>query len=165
MNMHRTNTTLAAITVITSERPARLSKAFSLGAGGDLLKAPGGQMTRGAAEVRSVASLADFAQILARLTPAQAVTYGTPKAGSGRILSRRAFAEAGRPEGTTTRTNDAFAWPDGAGLMMLDHDPHAGCDPLDREALVQAIRTAAPGVAVSPMIEASKYSSTCRQSP
>lgn len=137
----------ARLSVITAIRPARLSKGFTLGAGGDLLKSPGGNLVQGKVETRDPASLADLAAILQSLTPAQALVYGVPINAAARVMTRKAFAEAGKPAGATTRTNDAFQWPQGPGVMMLDYDPDAGCDPLDRGALVQAIRAAAPGLA------------------
>lgn len=137
----------ATLSVITAIKPARLSKGFALGAGGDLLKSPGGNLVQGTVETRRPASLADLAAILQSLTPAQALVYGVPINAAARVMTRKAFAEAGRPAGATTRTNDAFAWPQGAGVLMLDYDPRAGGDPLDRDGLVQAIRAAAPGLA------------------
>lgn len=120
---------------------------------GDRLdKQPGGNMIRGQVEVRKVTGLDDLAAILTRLTPEQALTYGIPPDGASGVLTRKAFEEAGRPEGYTSRTNDAFRWPDGAGVLMLDHDPGKGHDPLDRAALVAAIREAAPGLADAAML-------------
>lgn len=137
----------ATLSIITAIKPARLSKGFTLDADGDLLKLPGGNLSTGTVEVRTVASLADLATTLKSLTPAQALVYGVPINAAARVMTRKAFAEAGRPEGATTRTNDAFQWPKGAGVLMLDYDPASGADPLDRDALVQAVRAAAPGLA------------------
>lgn len=140
-------TDAATLSIITAVNPERLSKGFSLGVEGDLLKSPGGNLVQGKVETRDLASLADLAAILQSLTPAQALVYGVPISAAARVMTRKAFAEAGKPEGATTRTNDAFQWPQGPGVMMLDYDPDAGGDPLDRGALVQAIRAAAPGLA------------------
>ena len=52
--------------------------------------------------------------------------------------------------GAQTRTRDQFAWPDGPGILMLDHD--AGGEPLSRDELVGLIRTAAPGLADASML-------------
>jgi len=141
----------ATISIITATTPARLSKGFSLGASGDLLKSPGGNLAHGLVETRELAMLADLVAILQALTPAQALVYGVPINPAARVMTRRAFADAGRPKGVTTRTNDAFRWPQGPGVMMLDYDPATGRDPLDRDGLVQAIRTAAPGLAGAAM--------------
>ncbi len=137
----------ATLSIITAIKPAQLSKGYSLGAGGDLLKSPGGNLVQGKVETRTLETLADLAAILQSLTPAQALVYGQPINTAARVMTRKAFAEAGKPAGATTRTNDAFQWPQGAGVLMLDYDPAAGGGPLDRDALVQAICQAAPGLA------------------
>ena len=137
----------ATLSIITAIQPERLSKGFTLGAGGDLLKYPGGNLVQGEVETRTVASLADLAAILRSLTPAQALVYGVPINAAARVMTRKAFADAGRPAGATTRTNDAFHWPQGPGVMMADYDPAAGREALGGDALVQAMRTAAPGLA------------------
>lgn len=137
----------ATLSIITATKPERLSKGYSLGADGDLIKSPGGNLVQGKVETRNLESLADLAAILQSLTPAQALVYGVPINSAARVMTRKAFAEAGKPAGATTRTNDAFQWPQRSGVMMLDYDPDAGGDPLERDALVQAIRAAAPGLA------------------
>ena len=137
----------ATLSIITAERPARISKAFTLDRDGTLQKHPGGALTRGRVEVRTIEGLADLGAILSTLTPAQALTYGTPATSAAGILTREDFDKAGRPGGWTSRTNDAFRWPDGAGVLMLDHDPGKEREALDREALVATIREAAPGLA------------------
>jgi hypothetical protein len=139
--------TKATLSIITAIKPARLSKGYSLGANGDLLKSPGGNLTQGEVETRDLATLADLAAILQSLTPAQALVYGVPINPASKVMTRKAFADAGRPTGATTRTNDAFAWPQGGGVLMLDYDPSKGQNVLDREGLVRAIRKAAPGLA------------------
>jgi hypothetical protein len=142
----------AKLSIITAIEPNRLSKGFSLGTDGDLLKSPGGNLVRGTIEARTVSTLVDLAATLRSLSPAQALVYGVPINAASKIMTRRAFANAGNPEGATTRTNDAFRWPDGAGVLMLDYDPSAGGAALDRDTLVQAIRTAAPGLADAAML-------------
>ena len=136
----------ATLSIITAIQPTRLSKGFSVGAGGNLLKQAGGNLSQGKVETRELSTLADLGAILQSLTPAQALVYGAPKNAATKVMTRKAFADAGSPQGATTRTNDAFAWPQGAGVMMLDYDPAAGGEPLDRDSLVQAIRKAAPGL-------------------
>ena len=143
---------IATLSIITANKPARLSKGFSFGGNGGLLKSPGGNLVQGEVETHTLETLADLASILQSLTPAQALVYGVSKDAASRILTAKAFSEAGRPEGATTRTNDAFRWPSGAGVMMLDYDPRAGTQALDREALVQAIREAAPGLVDAAML-------------
>jgi hypothetical protein len=135
---------LKNITIITAIKPDRLSKGYSLDAGGELFKSPGGILEKGNVETSTVANLDDLTVILKRLTPAQALVYGIPKNPATIVMTRKAFANAGKPADATTRTNDAFTWPHGLGVMMVDYDPPAGANPLGRDALVRAIRDAAP---------------------
>ena len=136
----------AQLTIITATKPRRLSKGFFLDEAGALQKMPGGNLTEGQTEIRVLETLDDLAAILEGLTPSQALVYGVPMNGAKNIVTREAFAKIGRPEDATTRTNDAFAWPKGAGIMMLDYDPPHGSTPLDRDMLVQTIRDAAAGL-------------------
>lgn len=137
----------ATLSIITAIKPEHLSKGYSLGVDSELLKRPGGNLVQGQVEVRTTKTLADLAATIHSLTPAQALVYGVPINPATRVMTRKAFADAGQPIGATTRTNDAFQWPQGGGVLMLDYDPAAGFDPLGRHALVQAIRQAAPGLA------------------
>lgn len=142
----------ASLTIITAINPARLSKGFKLDPEGNLVKLPGGNLVQGKAAVRTIEGLADLAEILISLTPAQALVYGVPIDKAARIMTRRAFAEAGRPDGATTRTNDAFAWPQGAGVLMLDYDPASRGRALGPEELVRTIRDVVPGLAAAALL-------------
>jgi hypothetical protein len=81
-----------------------------------------------------VSSLGELAALLQRLGPAQALTFGVPRGGCGRIVSRAALARERCAQGILTRTRDQFAWPHGPGILMLDHDPDEVCDPRARRA-------------------------------
>ncbi|WP_439620093.1 hypothetical protein [Hyphomonas sp.] len=136
------------ISIITALRPQRLSKGFAVDEAGDLRKSPGGKLLDGELGTRAIVSLAEFATVLESLTSAQALVYGVPiNVSAKRIMTKKAFVAADRPANATTRTNEAFAWPNGPGVLMLDYDPPSERDPLDRDALVQAIRAAATGLA------------------
>lgn len=141
----------ADLTIITAQRPARISKGFRLDEG-RLVKLPGGSIVSGNLERSSIDGLSDLASIFQSLTPAQALIYGVPRDAARRVMTRKDFVAAGRPEGATTRTNAAFIWPDGGGVLMLDYDPSAETDPLSRDDLVGAVRAAAPGLASAEML-------------
>lgn len=135
------------LSVVTTIKPKHLSKGFSLGLNGKLLKSPGGILVRGEIKTEQIIDLNGLASILTSLTPQQALVYGVPKNTATKIMTRKQFGAAGKPDGVTTRTNNAFAWPGGAGIMMLDYDPPGGgVAPLSCEELVRAIRQAAPGL-------------------
>ena len=135
----------AQLTVITSRRPAMLSKTVQRGPDGSLIREGGGLLGEGHARIATVSSLGEFAALLQGLGPAQGLTFGLPCGGDGRIVSRAALAREGYSQGILTRTRDRFAWPDGPGILMLDHDPNDVA--LSREELVRLIRTAVPGLA------------------
>ena len=135
----------AQLTVITSRRPAVLSKSVRRGPDGSIVKQGGGLLIEGDARIGTVASLGELAALLQSLGPAQALTFGVPRRGDGRILTRAALARQPHGEGILTRTRDQFVWPAGPGILMLDHDPDD--KPLSRAELVRLVRTAAPGLA------------------
>lgn len=132
------------LTLITSRKPARLSKSVRLGPDGTLVRNGGGILVEGKTEILSLSSLQEFASLLESMNAAQALTFGIPRGGNQDILSRAALAERASAEGITTRTRDQFTWPDGAGILMLDHDPAES--PVSRDDLVDMIRRAAPGL-------------------
>jgi hypothetical protein len=136
---------IAKLTTITSRCPATLSKTVQLGPDGEIVRGGGGTLVEGDAEIVSVASLGDLAALLQRLGPAQALTFGLPRRGNGRIASRAALDRRPAAAGAMTRTRDQFAWPDGPGVLMLDHD--ASGDTLSNDALIGMIRGVAPGLA------------------
>jgi|GEM_PF-6170734 len=136
----------ANLTIIAAIKPKHLSKGYFLGGNGDLVKSSGGNLVQGEVETRIIGTLADLSPILQSLTPAQALVFGVPIKAALRVMTRKAFADADRPAGATTRINDAFAWPQGPGVLMMDYDPPTGADPLDRVGLVQSIRAAVPGL-------------------
>jgi hypothetical protein len=135
----------AQLTIITSARPAMLSKTVRRGPDKTIVREGGGLLVDGHAEIATVSSLGELAARLQRLGPAQALTFGLPRRGNGRIVSRAVRARERCASGTLTRTRDQFAWPEGPGILMLDHDPDGVA--LSRDELVGLIRTAAPGVA------------------
>lgn len=92
----------ATLSIITAIKPTRLSKGFSLGAGGDLLKQAGGHLSQGKVEIRELSTLADLGAILQSLTPAQALVYGAPKNTATKVMTRKAFTDFGKPHGAPT---------------------------------------------------------------
>ncbi len=142
----------AAFSLVTAHNPSRLSKAFRIDPAKGLEALPGGVLVEGDLECRTVQSLAEFAAILTTLTPAQALTYGTPKNGAKRVVTRDAFERAGKPDDATARSNENFEWPTGGGILMLDYDPAPDGEPLAQAALIAALRAAAPGLADAAML-------------
>ena len=121
-----------------------LTKRLALDAVGNICKAPTVHLSEGQAEIVEVNDIEGFCNILVGLDTSQALTYGVPLNGGGRILSRRAYEAAGAPPDATTRTEEAFAYPANAGVIMIDHDPLPGREPLTRDALLQALYAVFP---------------------
>lgn len=140
----------ARVTVVTSIRPAVLSKTAAIGSDGTIMRAGGGQLAEGRVKIVGLSSLSGLAVLLSRLGPANALTFGVPRGGDGPVLSKALYQEKGAPQGATTRTRSAFVWPAGPGVMMLDHDSRD--ESLTRTQLVAAIRGAAPGLADAAML-------------
>jgi len=141
---------MADLTIMTSIRPATLSKKIRRAPDGALIREGGGLLVEGQAQVANVSSLADFGLLLEKLRPSQALTYGVPRGGSRKIMSRAALARQPCFDGITTRTRDQFEWPKRSGILMLDHDP--GNQTLSKDDLVGVIRGAAPGLAQAAML-------------
>lgn len=143
----------AEVTVITAMKPARLSKSFALGPDGTLTKDAGGRLSKGTLEIRQVDGLLGLASLLESLTPAQALTYGIPADPDVKeIVTRKEYECAGRPIGTTSRTNDNFLYSKGPAFLHLDYDPEPGTEPLTREQLHAALLSAVPALAGEAML-------------
>ena len=110
-----------SFTRFTSRKPARLSKHFAL-VGNVLDKQSGGNMADGIAKKVTV-TLAGFAAMLPTLKPNQATCYGIAGHDAARVVMRDAVTQASNGDmPVIARTRNYFAWPAGAGMMMLDYD-------------------------------------------
>jgi putative DNA primase/helicase len=137
-------------TIITSEIPDRLTKRYDLAHDGSLIKSPAGNLTRGAFRRATATGLEDLARQLDALHPNQAVTWGLPDDESGEVVARGISDDH---PGAITRTDDWFTFPDGPGVMMLDHDGTEGnLPPLTAEALYTLLIVACPALADAPML-------------
>lgn len=132
-------------------KPPRLSKRFSL-AGNTLIKESGGNLTEGIAERLTIPDLTAFAALLPTLTPKQALAYGINGHDRARVVPKDAPPPGGGDPPVIARTRDHFAWPAGAGLLMLDYDPAPDGPPLGMEALRVALATTCPALADTPAI-------------
>ena len=158
------NATGFTLTVITAQKPDRLSKRFTL-ADGKLVKENGGNLIRGISETIAVQNIKEFGELLKTLNPNQAVTYGVtgfPKAiiKSGNVKTTRGKTDY--PILTRTRAN--FNWPVGAGILMLDYDPAPGETPATREKLIDTITSIIPTLKQSPFLWRPSVSSCIKNS-
>ncbi len=138
----------ASVSIITATNPARLSKAFSLTPDGALRKQGGGVLIRGNVQRVDVTGPEQLAEIIRRLTPAQALCFGVPSH-DAEIVPQ---ADLAKNPGAIARTREHFQWPDGGGLMLLDYDPPADGEALDFTSLLVSLTTAMPEVAMAPMV-------------
>lgn len=134
---------------ITAPRP--VTKTFTL-VDGELRKETHATVTAGTIDAVEFRGLDGFARLLESLKPSQALCYGLPTKPRARLLTAEAFAKAGRPADALPRTAAAMPFAARPGVLCLDYDAPTEGEPLGREALVDAIRTAAPGLADAAML-------------
>lgn len=130
-----------------------VSKKLWLDPDGSLQRRTAAALSDGKIEVVTVASLTELKDCILELMPNQCLIYGTPAKNARRLMSQAAWNKLGCPDDATPRTKAAFAWPEGAGVLMLDYDaPKDGTAPLTPDQLVSAVRTACPRLAESDML-------------
>ncbi len=137
--MKNQKTPICRVTLVTSSKPAKLTKQFCL-RDGKLQKVAGGVLVEGQAEVQTVTNLAGFKKLIMGLASSQALIYGVPKFVSEvKLTTQKKWLAAGRPDNVFPRTLEMFEWPDGPGIMMFDYDPQPNSTPLSRGKLRAAI--------------------------
>ena len=135
-------------TVFTSTVPDRLTKVLSLAADGSMAKESAANMMRGTAQRAAVQGLQALADMLERLTAAQAVSWGVCDRAQATIVPER--DAQGQPD-AISRTRRHFAYPTGPGVLMLDHDGTPDGD-LSADAFRQRLMDACPVLADAPML-------------
>lgn len=133
------------LTVIDSHTPQTLTKRYRLTEHG-LEKETVASMTRGRAEVVEVPDLAALAALLESLKHNQALCFGVPVESPVTLVTKAEYLKAGEPQGMLPRSVEAFSWPSGAGVLVLDHDAHSDAG-LARDELLSKLREAVPGLA------------------
>jgi hypothetical protein len=136
----------ATLSVISSDRPARLAKHFELREGA-LVKSPGGELERGRYQRVSVEGPRGLAALVEGLASNQALTFGVARVDQGRIAARNSAGA-----GDLTRTRECFDWPAGPGVLFVDYDPAPGATPLDCEAFTAALASCWPALANAPAV-------------
>lgn len=120
-----------------------ISKRIRLDAQGMLSKDSTAMRLTCATLERVTVSARQLHRLLGEVKPAECHVYGIPKShAASTILARSLYHAAGQPSDATTRTNDAFEWPDGPAVMMLDYD--AADEALSREHLLEALYEVCP---------------------
>ena len=140
-----------AVTRITAVKPDRLSKAFSLTRDGQLAKASGGQLVDGTARTVHLQSMAELAQLLKQLTPAEALVYGISEHEEARVVSKKLLSKAKTNGGSPviTRTREYFTYPNKA-LLMADYDPKDEHSKKSATEFKQLLCGVVPGIGTAP---------------
>lgn len=142
------------LTLVTASHPPVMTKVFRL-VDGALHKTTAASMSRGTARRLSVATLAELAEVLDGLTPAQAVTWGACAREHAAIVPEAATATT---PGAIARTREHFQFPAGPGVLMLDHDGTPD-EALDVDTLRERLISACPALADAPMLARPSVSS------
>ena len=141
-----------SLTRITSKKPACITKAYSLGTDGELIKVPGGSMAEGTAERLTLDSAGDLPALIQSLKTSQALCYGVPPYPEAQILSKKILAGIKRNGGPPiiARNREHFSWPEGPGVMMLDYDPPD--ESMTISAFREILGMIAPEIELAPMV-------------
>ena len=130
------------VTRITAARPERLTKAFTLEAGGKLRKFSISNLYEGACQREILENLPAFGAFLAGLQPNEAVIYGVPKGREQALIVTE--AECTHHPEAISRTRRCFEFAPSPGILMLDYDPPEHQQALAPEALIVILRGLAP---------------------
>ena len=144
------------ITRLTNDS-AQLTKVFSLGADGQVVKHTKAFLSRGEAERVEVEDLAGFSRLLHSLKHNQALAYGLATRPRATIVTKDVMHEH---PGAIARSRDYFSFSADAAMFMLDHDAEHASDPLNTaDALRDALIKACPALRDAPMLWCASSSS------
>lgn len=135
------------ITVYTSKNPQILTKHYTLNPDGTLHKEAGGNMLEGEARRAYLNNLSDFADLLTRLEPNQALSYGCAEGDYHTVTTTKKKLALGGDDSKNViaRTREYFSWQTRPSFLMLDYDP-----PKDtaktRDELLAALYDAVPAL-------------------
>lgn len=147
---------LLSFTKLTAPKP--VTKQLRLLADGKVEKLSTAQRLTTAAIERVMCDAKGFLNALRTVKPTDCFVYGTPKnAAAERIVTVQQHEKDGQPENCIPRTNDAFQWPDGPGVMMLDYDPDQST--LSPDELRKALYAVCPEMEQSAHVWAASASS------
>ncbi|MAC32090.1 MULTISPECIES: hypothetical protein [Idiomarina] len=133
----------AKVSVITSQRPKTLTKRFSL-KDGQLNKETAANLYKGIVEVVEVKDAQELGKLIGSLGHDQALCYGLPVGDARQLVTKTAYEEAGRPATSLPRAKEHFNWPDGGGVMLLDHDKPTNGGAFDRDRFFKVLSEVIP---------------------
>lgn len=147
--------TAVMFTIVTSTRPARLAKEFSLSPASELVKSAAADMVEGTADVTQC-EFASLCDVLDALRSNQAVVWGLPvgrQPGNRVTIATRDDVAAGKaPHGAIPRDRAHWEFRAGTpGVLMLDHDGGKDGEQLTRDEVRERVFEAVPELAKAPM--------------
>lgn len=90
-------------------------------------------MTVGSCEIVQVKDIHELSKLLQSLKNNQALCYGVPKI--GKVGDKfKVVSESQKKKGEISRTAKDFDWPEGQGVMFLDHD-----DGMDKDSFIGSV--------------------------
>jgi hypothetical protein len=160
MKMYQNDTANVKIilTVISAQKPADLSKQFTLAEDDTLQKRSGGLLVEGTATRRTLL-VSEFCGLLAELKPNQALTFGVCQHDQARIVPQKNISKATGKLPIVARDREHFTYPDKSGALMLDYDPPPDGKPLTREELLSALYGVWPELETAPHVWTTSASS------
>ncbi|AMJ50095.1 DNA primase small subunit domain-containing protein [Cereibacter sphaeroides] len=134
-----------SVTKVKAVRPVELSKRYDL-RDGNLTKTVVAALSRGQVETLELEGIEALAEVISRLTPAEALMLGVPQIKSATTIVTRRMLSAHLREGDIARTADNFVYPEGAGFLFIDHDGLQDGTCLSREDLLERLYACAPSL-------------------
>ncbi len=145
-------------TEITGQSPNRLTKIIGLKADGTLRKETTANLYKGFAKRVLVNGLDELRSHLDALVSANAVSWGITRAVETDLCIQS--DEDAIAAGAVARTRDNFSFPQGPGIMMLDHDGVPNGSLLCKQ-FRDRLMIAAPILALAPMLWRPSASAGC----
>lgn len=138
---------MISFTHLTSLFPKRVSKVYGLNPDGTLRKGEtSANVSEATVKVTTVANMHEFTIVLSELASSHCLIYGIPSDGQTKLVTKHRWNLLGKPADIIPRTSDAFVWPPGAGVMMLDYDaPKDGGTPLSIKEIQSVVNKAMNG--------------------
>ena len=139
------------LTLITSQKPKRITKSFHLGKDGELIKQNGGSMSKGTAETLTLEPRG-LPALLDGLKQNNALVYGVSEYDKANIVTQKALPQAKRNGGPPIIARDKkhLSWPGGAGVQMFDYDPPDGQVPLSGDEFRKLLYSVCPALKDAP---------------
>ncbi|HML53142.1 MAG TPA: hypothetical protein PKC79_03525 [Solidesulfovibrio magneticus] len=155
------------VSLFTAQEPDHLSKAFSLGKDGKLVKASGGNLVKGVVETVHFNSMDEFAKTLQSLTPVNAMSYGVCDYPKAQIITADKLKQRGNDRTIThndvlptiARTREHFKFSLAQAVFMIDYDPAGDSIPLDRKRFLEILYEVCPAIKDAPHVIAASASS------